>query len=80
MSRPRSVLVCPRCRVRPAETSSPPRGLCLHCYNDTKAANEPPVCVCDEPEPDGIGECRHCRRPYKPHHAGLMRARATWMP
>ena len=25
----------------------------------------PPVCVCTQPHPDGIGQCRVCLRPYK---------------
>lgn len=35
----------------------------------------PPVCVCERPEPDEIGECAVCARPYKP---GLLECRARW--
>ena len=38
----------------------------------------PPVCVCDQPHPDGIGQCRRCLRPYKPQVPGFDACRAAW--
>lgn len=64
------------------------RGLCKahydHAYwsgslNTYPLASERPfvpVCVCDDPQPDGLGECRRCRMGYTP---GLMECRAEWI-
>jgi hypothetical protein len=38
----------------------------------------PPVCVHDHPEPDGIGQCRLCLRPYKPAVPGFDAVRQAW--
>lgn len=35
----------------------------------------PPVCVCDDPSPDAIGECAECLRPYRP---ALIACRDAW--
>jgi hypothetical protein len=37
--------------------------------------NTPSVCVCNLPEPDAIGECALCGRPYK---ASLRHVRLAW--
>ena len=55
-----------------------------HHYRNVRSHHEaacltPPVCVCARPEPDAIGECAACLRPYKPDHDGLMAARRRWI-
>lgn len=45
-------------------------GMCRYHYNEDLArrhetgelANVPPVCVCEDPEPDGLGQCARCGR------------------
>lgn len=39
----------------------------------------PPVCVCTVPAPDGIGQCAHCLRPYKPSVPGFNACRQAWL-
>lgn len=39
----------------------------------------PPVCVCDQPAPDSIGQCRICLRPYKPQVPGFDECRRAWL-
>lgn len=38
----------------------------------------PPVCVCDDPDPDGIGQCSRCGRPHKVELAAVRDAWRDW--
>lgn len=72
---------------RRAATCSPRCGQ-LHRFNGcptcttTGACDDhqvPPVCVCDQPAPDPIGECQRCLRPYKPQVPGFNECRDAWI-
>jgi len=43
--------------------------------HDTMTA---PVCVCQRPEPDTIGQCSACGRPHHPDNAAFMAIRFAW--
>lgn len=69
--------MCRLCGRRSADSQIGNGVKCLHCIN--AQANTPPICVCPSPDPDAIGQCRGCHRPYKPDHEGLTRVRDAWL-
>lgn len=76
----RHALRCDLCVYGIEPVRALPAG-CLPCARGAGMCDDhvPPVCVCTQPHPDGIGQCRVCLRPYKPQVPGFDACRAAWI-